>query len=193
MWENAASVLVVGARGMLGQDLLLALRQKDQPLGEISINAVDVQEMDITNPSSVEAGFARFTPQLVVNCAAYTDVDGSETHRDQAFAVNADGPRHLAQACRTHHAKLIHLSTDFVFNGRLNRPYRPEDPPDPQGVYAQSKLAGERTVQENSPDHLIVRTSWLYGRFGKNFVTTIYRLACQRPFLEVVNDQFGWR
>jgi len=191
--QDKKSILIVGSQGMLGREVVEVLQQDSwiQTFGGGEIHACDIDEIDITDPQSIAQGFERFTAELLINCAAYTDVDGCETNRRQAFAVNGDGPGHLARACRAHHSKLIHISTDFVFNGRGDRPYQPEDPPDPISVYGQSKLAGERALQENIQDYIIVRTSWLFGKHGENFVSTICRLGQERPYLEVVDDQVG--
>jgi dTDP-4-dehydrorhamnose reductase len=192
-WQNINSILVVGAKGMLGCDVVAALHNDPWKV-KIEcdqIHAFDLEEIDITKTASVKKCFDSTRPQLVINCAAYTDVDGCETNRDMAMAVNGDGPGHLAQACREHNAKLIHISTDFVFKGKKDTPYLPDDPTGPLSVYGESKLAGELAVRKRLEDHIIIRTSWLFGLHGKNFVTTIRRLAQEREVIEVVNDQIG--
>ncbi len=188
------SILVIGAKGMLGTEVMEALGQERwvQALGGSEIHGCDIEEVDITDSQSVGRCFDRCAPQLVINCAAYTDVDGCESHREQAWAVNGEGPGHLARACGTHNSRLVHVSTDFVFNGGgAPRLYQEEDEPDPISVYGQSKLAGEEAIQANMEDYIIVRTSWLFGRYGRNFVSTICRAAQDREFLEVVDDQVG--
>ena len=191
--QKIKSLLIIGAQGMLGRQLTDTLKQDRwrRAFDSCALHECDIHEVDITDPQSVRRCFDLFSPQLVINCAAYTNVDGSETHPQQAFAVNADGPLHLAQNCLKHRAKLIHVSTDFVFDGQADRPYLPDDPTGPVSVYGRSKLAGEQAVQKNLTDHAIVRTSWLFGKYGNNFVSTIRRLADERDHLEVVNDQVG--
>ena len=168
-WENTNSILVVGAKGMLGSGLVATLHNDPwrEKLELCQIHAVDLEEIDITKPISVKKCFEATRPQLVINCAAYTDVDGCETNREIAFAVNGDGPGYLAQACRAHHAKLVHISTDFVFEGKKETPYRPDDPTGPLSVYGESKLAGETAVRNNLEDCIILRASWLFGLYGK--------------------------
>lgn len=192
-WGDIERVSVIGARGMLGTTLLEVLAGKAEMVGgpPVQVDAADIDEVDITNASSVEAYLADRRPALVMNCAAYTDVDGCETQADLAMAVNGAGPGHLAQCCAKMGSRLVHVSTDFVFDGCSERAYRPDDEPCPLSVYGLSKLAGERAVQAGGQEHLIVRTSWLYGRGGKHFVGTIRRLAAQREQLDVVDDQVG--
>jgi len=151
----------------------------------------DLPEIDICNPPSVEDVFRRERPGLVINCAAYTNVDGAETDSQSAFRVNAKGPEIIAQAAKASGALLVHISTDFIFDGRHPGPYREDDEPNPLSVYAASKLAGERAIIAVAPKHLIVRTAWLYGPNGKNFVDTILNLARDKGALKVVDDQAG--
>jgi len=191
-WDDIVSVVITGARGMLGRELAGALQRSSWGQSRRqAIHACDLDEMDITNPSEVEKQISAWRPQLVINCAAQTDVDGCESNRARAFGVNADGPLNLARVCRRYRSKLIHISTDFVFDGRGHGPYRPDDETGPLNVYGESKLAGERAVQQNLDEHLIVRTAWLFGSGGKNFVSTIRQLAQERDQLEVVKDQVG--
>ena len=149
-------------------------------------------ELDITDTTQVGAVMAEASCEWVVNTAAYTAVDAAESDEEEAFQVNAEGPRRLAEACRAHGARLAHVSTDFVFDGAANRPYETSDEPGPLSVYGRSKLAGERAVAETlSGEELIVRTSWLYGGRSSNFVSTMLRLLGDRDELSVVADQFG--
>ncbi len=181
------SCMVVGAKGMLGTDLvaLLAVR------GSRTI-ALDVDEVDIGDLDSVAAAIDRFEPGLVINAAGATDVDGCESNEQTAFRVNARGPANLAEVCKRNGTFLVHFSTDYVFDGRKGAPYLEDDPVNPLGVYARSKYEGEAAVRAILPDsHLIVRTQWLFGRNGKNFVETILSLASQRDVLTVVDDQWG--
>lgn len=175
-------ILVVGARGMLGQDLLTVL--------DGDVRGVDVDEVDITSFEAVRRTLLTLHPRVVVNCAAYTDVDGCEQKVETAMEVNGEGVGHLALACREVGAKLVQVSTDYVFDGRKGTPYGEDDPTAPLSVYGESKLAGEMNCRL-CEDHLIVRTQWLYGVHGKNFVETMLRLAAERDELSVVDDQIG--
>ena len=175
-------ILVVGANGMLGHDLLDILP------GEVQ--GIDLPEIDITSLSSVLDVLGRFRPRVVVNAAAYTDVDGCETNRDLAMQVNGEGVAYLALAAREFGAKLVQLSTDYIFDGGKGAPYLEDDPPAPLSVYGESKLAGEMNARV-AADHLIVRTQWLYGLYGKNFVETMLRLGREKEELSVVDDQIG--
>ncbi len=175
-------LLVVGAAGMLGGDVRRAAeRAGHEPV------AVDLPELDIVDADAVARTFERVRPDAAVNCAAWTDVDGAETHREAACAVNADGAGNLARAAARHEVHLVHLSTDYVFDGRApldsegrRRPYLESDATGPLSVYGQSKLAGERPVLEASRRHTVVRSAWLFGLDGRNFVDTMLRLADER-------------
>jgi dTDP-4-dehydrorhamnose reductase len=148
-------------------------------------------ELDITQPVSIQRALRHIGPDILVNTAAYTAVDQAESEPEAAFAVNRDGAAHLAAACKQAHIPLVHISTDYVFDGKATRPYREEDPAAPLGVYGRSKWEGEEAVRTCHRQHLIVRTAWLYGRHGTNFVVTILRLAREREVLRVVADQHG--
>ena len=186
---GADVVAVVGAAGQLGCELLRPQRTCG-PTPRV-VHGLDIDQVDITRYESVTAMFERLRPGLVINAAAYTDVDGCESQVEQAFAVNATGPQHLARACREYGARLVHVSTDYVFDGRKHSPYLPEDPVNPQSVYGKSKAEGEQRVRQTLADHVIVRTSWLFGAGGRNFVKTILQAATERPELHVVTDQVG--
>ena len=175
-------ILVVGANGMLGRDMLACIGD--------AARGVDIDEIDITSLESTERILKTLKPQIVINCAAYTDVDGCETNAEMAMQVNGEGVAHLAMASREIGARLVHVSTDYVFDGGKGSPYVEGDAPCPLGVYGESKLAGEMNATFN-PDHLIVRTQWLYGLHGKNFVETMLRLAVEKDELSVVDDQIG--
>ncbi len=175
-------ILVVGAKGMLGQDLLRVLPG--------DVRGVDIEEIDITSGESVRKVLLTLKPRVVVNAAAYTDVDGCETNRDLALAVNGTGVRHLAEVSSQIGACLVQVSTDYVFDGSKNSPWVEDDPTGPLSMYGISKLAGEESARVN-PDHLVVRTQWLYGLHGKNFVETMLRLAGEKDELAVVDDQVG--
>lgn len=158
----------------------------------VRLMALDLDELDITRADEVRRVIGEMRPTLVINAAAYTDVDGCETHEAQAMAVNADGPANLAEACRACDARLVHVSTDYVFDGKSAEPYAPDHPVAPQSAYGRTKAAGEEAIRSFPPEgYLIVRTSWLYGKHGKNFVKTILKLAAERPELQVVTDQVG--
>ncbi|MGB9700449.1 MAG: dTDP-4-dehydrorhamnose reductase [Thermodesulfobacteriota bacterium] len=178
-------ILVLGARGMLGQDLV--------PLLSLNYEAIarDIQDFDITNAQRVEEEILRLKPQVVINAAAYTDVDGCESNRELALSVNAKGAGNIAQACALIQAKLIHLSTDYVFDGSSADPYQEDDRPNPLNVYGLSKLQGELAIKESGAAYLIIRTQWLYGAHGRNFVDTIIKAAQKEKELRVVNDQRG--
>ena len=175
-------ILVVGANGMLGRDMMACIGD--------AARGVDIDEIDITSLESTERILRTLKPQTVINCAAYTDVDGCESNTETAMQVNGEGVAHLAMASREIGARLVHVSTDYVFDGGKGTPYVEDDAPCPLGVYGESKLAGEMNAAFN-PDHLIVRTQWLYGLHGKNFVETMLRLAAEKDKLSVVDDQIG--
>ena len=175
-------ILVVGSKGMLGQELM--------GLFGSAARGVDVGDIDITDLSSVQRVFLTLRPRVVVNAAAYTDVDGCETEKELALQVNGEGVAFLAMISKDIGAKLVQVSTDYVFNGGKHAPYLEDDPPAPLSVYGESKLAGELNAKFN-PDHLIVRTQWLYGHGGKNFVETMLQLSGERSELAVVDDQIG--
>ncbi|HBD06681.1 MAG TPA: dTDP-4-dehydrorhamnose reductase [Syntrophobacteraceae bacterium] len=179
-------VLVIGAYGMLGRDLVQALEKS-----RFEVVGWDLDHIDITSLADVRAKLPAAGADVVINCAAYTAVDRAEGESDPAFAVNRDGVAHLAEIGAALHIPLIHISTDYVFDGNADRPYREEDPPNPIGVYAVSKWEGEQVLREHLERHLIVRTAWLYGVHGHNFVKTILRLAAERDEIRVVADQHG--
>ena len=156
------------------------------------IIAYDVDELDITRGDAVRDCLLSRRPDLVINAAAYTAVDKAESDKDNAFAVNADGPKNIAAACKLAGARMIHISTDFVFDGKSSRPYLPGDPAAPISVYGASKLEGERqALGHNEGRTAVVRTSWLYSRHGGNFVKTMLRLMKDKPQVGVVSDQIG--
>lgn len=184
-------VLVIGHRGMLGSALMRLSWTSGAGTPGVELRGADLPELDITEASALERTFGEFQPDLVVNCAAFTAVDDAESRRDEAMRVNAHGAGSVASAAASHGAKVVHLSTDFVFDGEKDGPYLESDTPRPLSVYGQSKLEGERLVAQSAEDYLIVRTSWLYGPGGHNFVGTILRLARERDELTVVDDQRG--
>jgi dTDP-4-dehydrorhamnose reductase len=178
-------VWLVGAKGMLGQAVSRALERS-------SVAHVDTDlEVDVTDPKRVREFLEEQDPDWIVNCAAYTAVDQAEDEEARAYELNANAPLNLAQAARHEGAALLHISTDYVFDGELNRPYREDDPPNPRSAYGRTKLAGEEAVRSTLPEHVILRTAWLYGHQGKNFVETMLRLMTERAELSVVDDQTG--
>jgi dTDP-4-dehydrorhamnose reductase len=180
-----AEVLLVASRGMLGRALASALDRAGR-----AFRAVDRPALELADPASMRAQIGAET-RVVLNCAAYTDVDGAEVHEREARVVNALGPGLLAERCREVGAKLVHFSTDYVFDGRARAPYAVDHPIAPMSAYGRTKAEGEARVREATPDHLIVRTSWLYAPWGKNFVRTIAKLGRERASLRVVDDQRG--
>ncbi|MFC8915340.1 dTDP-4-dehydrorhamnose reductase [Streptomyces sp. NPDC057116] len=179
--------LVTGASGMLGRELTSLLLRRGA-----AVTALGRGALDITDGAAVRAALTRHRPAVVVNCAAWTAVDAAESEPSRAMAVNGDGPRHLASACRALDAVLLQLSTDYVFAGSAARPYREDDPTAPRTVYGFTKRAGERAVLSILPEAgYVVRTAWLYGAGGPNFVATMIRLEGERDTVRVVDDQHG--
>lgn len=175
--------LVTGAAGMLGRDVATALDGAE-------VTALGRKQLDVTDPAAVDDAVRGH--DVVVNTAAWTDVDGAETAEEAATAVNGTGPALLAAACARHGARLVHVSTDYVFDGAATSPYPEDAPTAPRSAYGRSKLAGERAVLAALPDAgYVVRTAWLYGEHGGNFVATMARLSADRETLDVVDDQRG--
>jgi len=181
-------ILVIGAKGMLGRDLIPELQSS---FHETELLAWDIEEIDIRKEQETVARIEGARPSIVINLAAYTDVDGCESNEQEALAVNADGMRHIALGVRRCGAKAIYLSTDYVFDGKKGMPYFEDDPPNPLSVYGRSKWKGEQSILELTGDGLIIRTQWLYGKYGRNFVTAILRQAKEKKVLSIVNDQIG--
>lgn len=193
MVNSNNKVLVFGAGGMLGQGLVKFLREKGADVIEAAWPECNANQLlvDITDEKLVRDTIAEVLPAVTYNCAGYTDVDGAETQEDLAMAVNSKGPEILAKACLEWKSVLVHVSTDYVFDGRLKNPREPDDKPSPINAYGRSKLSGEKAIKSVGGRWLIVRTSWLFGEGGKNFVDTILTRAKQRDGLKVVNDQMG--
>ncbi|UZT96029.1 dTDP-4-dehydrorhamnose reductase [Chryseobacterium fluminis] len=181
-------ILVIGGNGQLGNCL-----RKIAPDFELDYEFVftDSQTLDITNEDQINNFFNSEKPDFCINASAYTAVDLAEKEREKAFAVNADGVGYLAQACKDNKATFIHVSTDYVFDGDTNLCYSEDDFTNPVGVYGESKLKGEELALENNPETIILRTSWLYSEFNKNFVKTMLNLFSQKEELGIVGDQFG--
>jgi dTDP-4-dehydrorhamnose reductase len=177
--------LIIGGNGQLGKSLSLTVPET------VLFRSLDLPDIDITHLKSVEALVGDEKPDVIINASAYTAVDRAEEESDLAFAVNATGPKNLAVSAKKHHSRLIHVSTDYVFDGTACRPYPPEASCNPLGAYGRSKQQGEIQVQATLDDSVIVRTSWLYSRFESNFVLTMLRLMAERDELKVVADQVG--
>lgn len=180
-------VLVTGAKGQLGQGIQSIAHQYPT----LNFLFVDKQQMDITNIIQISEFFKTHKVDWCINCAAYTAVDQAENHKEEAYQINVLGTRNIAQLCQEYDAKLIHISTDFVFDGLKSSPYTERDATNPINVYGETKLKGELEVKAHCASHFIIRTSWLYSEFGHNFMKTMLRLASERDILRVVNDQIG--
>ncbi|SFE32774.1 dTDP-4-dehydrorhamnose reductase [Thermoanaerobacter thermohydrosulfuricus] len=191
-------LLITGAKGQLGLQIRSIIERGKSEIGEIDeiyknaeIIYVSHDKLDITILKDVLEYIEKYRPDIIINCAAYTNVDRCESDIDTAFKVNAIGPRNLAIAAQKVGAKLLHVSSDYVFSGTGSVPFREYDIPQPISVYGKTKLLGEQYVREFCDKYFIVRTAWLYGKYGKNFVYTILNAAKEKGYLEVVNDQRG--
>ena len=181
-----AKLLVTGAKGMLGQAVVAAAEKScDQTL------ALGRGELDITDAAAVTATIDQFEPDALINCAAWTDVDGAEAEEAAATEINGAGAANVAASCEASGVRLVHVSTDYVFDGAATEPYLESDPVSPQSAYGRSKLAGEAAIEAAGGDYAIVRTAWLFGAGGSNFVDTMLRLGGEREQIEVVTDQIG--
>lgn len=179
-------VLITGANGQLGR----AIRKESQNFESLNFYYTDIEETDISSKESVGSAFEKYSPNIVVNCAAYTAVDRAEDEREKAYTLNAQAPANLAEQCKTKNIKLIHISTDYVFDGKGNTPYMETDKVNPLSVYGQSKLKGEELAMAYG-NTMVIRTSWLYSAYGNNFMKTILKYGNERPELRVVFDQTG--
>lgn len=180
-------ILITGTNGQLGTELRNLLDERG-----VAYDAFDAKDMDITDQQAVDAKFDALKPAVVYHCAAYTAVDKAEDEGKQVnWRVNEDGTRNVAAAAKRVGAKLVYISTDYVFDGTNSDEYQVDDPTNPKNEYGKAKLAGERAVKEKTDDYYIIRTSWVFGKYGKNFVYTMLRLAKDHDKLTVVDDQFG--
>jgi dTDP-4-dehydrorhamnose reductase len=179
-------ILVTGGNGQLGCALRLASAESCH-----RFVFTDIEELDITSASAIEEFFSREKVDIVINCAAYTAVDLAEENEEQADLINHKAVALLADACTLHNATLVHISTDYIFSGNANTPYSEESAPAPLNAYGRTKLAGERAVAEYGCKSIVLRTSWLYSEYGRNFVKTMRELTASRPEIRVVADQFG--
>ena len=181
-------VLVTGGRGQLAKCIKMASKRR----ADLNISFEDSSLFDITNSSQMRVYLSKNKGfEFLINCAAYTNVDLAEKNKDKAYQVNAEGAEKLAKLCKEFNIKLVHISTDFVFDGSNTRPYKETDVPNPSSVYGASKLQGEKNIMERLSSYFIIRTSWLYSEFGSNFVKTILRLADTQKEIKVVSDQIG--
>jgi dTDP-4-dehydrorhamnose reductase len=179
-------LLILGSTGQLGWELVRQSREQG-----LDFHALDFPEIDLGDGGSVKGGLADLSFDAIVNAAAYTAVDRAESEPGPAFAINRDGPAVLARICRARRVPMVHVSTDYVFDGTKLAAYTEDDAISPLGVYGRSKAEGERAVREGLPEHLILRTAWLYGVHGQNFVKTVLKLGRERDALRVVADQRG--
>ncbi len=191
-------LLITGAKGQLGSELQQQLKLGKSALGpipktlqDVQIQAIDLQEGDLSSSETAHSVMRKHKPDVVINCAAFTQVDRCESEADAALAGNALLPRNLAIECEKIGAKLVHISTDYVFSGEGNRPFSETDLPAPKTVYGSTKLLGEQYVREFCSRWFVVRTSWLYGRIGGNFIKTILKIVRDNGEIKVVNDQLG--
>ena len=190
-WEaineyGTVRIIVTGSSGMLAGDLIPELEQSG-----FAVVRYDLPEYDITDGEKLSNQIKTDNPSLIINCAAYTAVDKAESEPQKAYAVNCDGVKNLAAVCKAVEIPLVHISTDYLFDGEKEQPYTETDRANPLSVYGQSKLEGEGAVRSILPNHLILRTAWLYGVHGGNFVKTILRLAREKDVLRIIDDQFG--
>ena len=180
-------ILVTVSNGQLGKELQKAATSFRQ----FEFLFLAKEDLPVHDVESVKHILKSFSPQYVINCAAYTAVDKAEQEKELAFRVNGEAVGVLATICREGHANFIHISTDYVFDGMASAPYKEDDPTNPQSVYGASKLEGEKQALQVNPDSIIIRTSWVYSEFGKNFVKTMLKLLAEKEEINVVNDQFG--
>ena len=180
-------VLITGCNGQVGYCLTEQLNRKENTV----VLALTRDDLDITDATAVQKIVFKFNPNVIINAAAHTAVDSAEKEMELSYKINRDGPKYLAEAAQKINAAMLHISTDYVFSGDKDGQYSPEDPTAPQGVYGQSKLAGEQAVIEACDKHIILRTAWVFGEHGNNFVKTMLRLGKDRDALSIVGDQFG--
>jgi dTDP-4-dehydrorhamnose reductase len=180
-------VLVTGSGGQLGQSIQFIAKN----YLDIEFVFCDSSTFDITNSNNVEQVFKHYKPNYCINAAAYTAVDKAESEPEKAHLINVVGAKNLAETCKENNTILLHISTDFVFDGNKKTPYTEEDTTHPTGIYGQTKLDGEKAIQTTFDNYYIIRTSWVYSQFGANFMKTMLRLASERDTISVVNDQIG--
>ena len=181
------NILVTGSKGQLGNEIM----DMEFEFPDMSFSMTDINELDITNKDDLYNYFSGSKFDYIINCAAYTAVDKAEEDKDLAYRVNAEAPKYLAEIAQKLGIKLIHISTDYVFNGTDSNPYKEDEPTCPNSIYGKSKLEGELAIKKSNADAIIIRTSWLYSSYGNNFVKTMMRLGEERTNLDVVFDQIG--
>jgi len=180
-------VLITGSNGQVGHCLIEQLNIKEN----IVVLALTREDLDITDPVAVNKIVLKFNPNVIINAAAHTAVDNAEKEVELSYKINRDGPKYLAESAQKINAAILHISTDYVFSGDKDGEYHPEDLTEPQGIYGHSKLAGELAVAAACDRHIILRTAWVFGEHGNNFVKTMLRLGKDRDALSIVGDQFG--
>ncbi len=180
-------VLITGSNGQLGR----SIQERSLLYPEFSFDFTDVDQLDITNKSALEFYLKTSKPDVIINCAAYTAVDKAEEEKEKAFLLNVTAVEYLSQISVEYGILLIHISTDFIFDGKSTKFYKEDNFAQPESVYGKSKLAGEKAIKDCGPNAIIIRTSWLYSEYGHNFVKTILRLASERSEIKVVSDQVG--
>jgi dTDP-4-dehydrorhamnose reductase len=180
-------VLVTGSNGQLGSEI----RDLVSFYPEFEFIFLDRKTLTLEDLSNLEQIFDQYQPSFFINCAAYTAVDRAETEQETAYLINAEAVGQIAAQCKKHNCRLVHISTDYVFNGKSDHPFSVDDQKGPINIYGKTKLAGEELAQKEDPDVMIIRTSWVYSSYGKNFVKTMVRLMQEKESINVVNDQFG--
>ena len=185
-------ILVTGANGQLGKEIQQLARPDPHPIAMgYDFIFLSKEDLPVNDPGSVKEFFAKHHPVFCINCAAYTAVDKAESEKELAFRVNAEAVGVLAAVCSEYNCRFIHISTDYVFDGKASVPYKEETATNPQTVYGASKLEGEKRALQFNPGSIIIRTSWVYSEFGKNFVKTMLKLMSEKEEINVVNDQYG--
>ena len=180
-------ILVTGSNGQLGKEL----KKIETSFPQFDFTFLSREDLPIHHFEMVRSYFNVYHPQYLINCAAYTAVDRAESEKDLAFQINGEAVGVLAAICKEHHTKFIHISTDYVFDGTASTPYKEDSPTSPQSVYGASKLEGEKQALQFNPDSIIIRTSWVYSEFGRNFVKTMLKLLSEKEEISLVNDQVG--
>lgn len=188
MTDNPIRILITGAYGQLGKSIKQII---DRDLSGIEATYTDIDSLDLTNPETVDSKLKEGNFDIIVNCAAYTAVDRAESDEVSCSKINTEAVGHIAKAARRNKVKVIHISTDYVFNGENFRPYDENDEPDPRSIYGRTKLEGEGILMSFCPDSIIIRTAWLYSEYGNNFVKTMLRLGTEKDSIGVVCDQIG--
>ena len=179
-------ILITGAKGQVGTELLTEAKARGH-----KVHGFGSRELDISNSEQVSSTVQTINPDVIINAAAYTAVDKAETEHEIAYAVNSQGSENLAKACKEQKIPLLHISTDYVYDGEKQSPYKETDQPRPTGVYGASKLSGDQQIEKIWHKHIIIRVSWVFGENGNNFVKTMLKLAEQRHELSIVDDQYG--